>query len=86
MSNIKSSKKRILLNKYRKFINNSNKSMLKTYINKLKLLIKKKNKKSSLLIYYKVQSILDKLSVKKIIHFNKSSRYKSKLLKLINNI
>ncbi len=73
-------------NLYKNKINKSKKSMIKTYIKKVKLLINKNNKKEALSIFRVLQSNLDKLSLKKIIHFNKSSRYKSVLLKLINKI
>ncbi len=84
MANNKSSKKRILINKLRNRNNISKKSMLKTYIKKFKLSIKNKNKKSVIIYYTLIQSLLDKLSSKKVIHFNKSSRYKSSLSKLMN--
>ncbi len=84
MANNKSSKKRILINKLRNKNNISKKSMLKTYIKKFKLSIKNKNKKLVVIYYILIQSLLDKFSSKKIIHFNKSSRYKSNLSKLMN--
>ncbi len=86
MPNIKSSKKRVLINKYRRKINNINKSILKTYFKKVKFFINKNNKKKALINFYKFQSIIDKLYIKKIICLNKSSRYKSILIKLINKL
>ncbi len=83
---IKSSIKRLYINKLRNKINSNKKSMLKTYIKKVKLNIKNKNKELALKNFLILQSILDKLSFKKIIHFNKCSRYKSKIYKLINNL
>ncbi len=86
MSKIKSSKKRIIINKLRNKINISKKSKLKTFIKKFNLLINKNNKNINILNYRILQSILDKLSIKGIIHYNKCSRYKSKYFKLIKNI
>ncbi len=86
MANTKSSKKRILINKLRNRFNTSKKSKLKTYIKKVKLAIKNKDKILAKKYYLIVQSFLDKYSCKNIIHFNKSSRYKSIILKLINNL
>lgn len=73
-------------NLYKNKINKSKKSMIKTYIKKIKLFINNNDKKKALNIFRILQSNLDKLSLKKIIHFNKSSRYKSNLFKLINKI
>ncbi len=84
MANTKSAKKRILINKLRNKNNISNKSMLKTYIKKFKLYIKNKNKNIAFKYYIIIQSLLDKFVFKRIIHLNKSSRYKSNLSKLIN--
>ncbi len=86
MSNIKSSKKRILINIYRNKINNIRKNIIKNYIKKIKYFIKKKNKKYSLINFYKFQSILDKLYIKKFISLSKCSKYKSILFKLINKL
>ncbi len=86
MANTKSSKKRILINKLRNKLNTSKKSKLKTYIKKTKLAIKDKDQKLAIKYYCITQSLLDKYSTKNIIHINKSSRYKSFLLKLINNL
>ncbi len=86
MANKKSSKKRILTNIIRNRINNIKKSVIKTYIKKLKKSIYTKNKKKSIYIYCSLQSILDKFSCKKFISINKASRYKSNFLKLINKL
>ncbi len=84
MANKKSSKKRILINRLRNKMNRSKKSILKTYIKKLKLAVFLKKKKTALQYFCILQSMLDKYSNKNIIHVNKSSRYKSNLFKLIN--
>ncbi len=86
IANIKSSKKRILINILRNKINNRKKSIIKTYIKKLKRYIKIKNKKKSIYIYCCLQSILDKFSCKNFINLKKASRYKSNYIKLINKL
>ncbi len=86
MANKKSSKKRILISKIRNKRNMIKKSILKTYIKKVKKYIKENNKQLAIKEYKIFQSFLDKFSCKKIIHKNKSSRYKSKFIKLINKI
>ncbi len=86
MVNKKSAKKRIITNKNRNKINKIKKSIIKTYIKKIKVYISKKNKLKSIKIYRILQSILDRFSCKGFIHINKISRYKSNLSKLINNL
>lgn len=86
MSNTKSFIKRLKINKFRNKRNCSKKSMLKTYIKKVKFEILNKNKKSAFSKFKILQSILDKLVSKNILHINKSSRYKSRLYKKINNL
>ncbi len=86
MVNKKSAKKRIIISKKRNIINRSKKSIIKTYIKKLKYFIKRNNKDKCIKIYRFLQSILDRLSCKGFIHINKISRYKSNLFKLINKL
>lgn len=86
MAKIKSSKKRILISEIRRKKNFSKRSMIKTFIKKLKLEIISKNKKSALILFKKIQSILDSYSKKNLIHKNKASRYKSNLFNKIKNI
>ncbi len=83
---IKYYKKKKNKNKYKNKVNKSKKSMIKTYIKKIKFFIKKKISKKALFFFRILQSNLDKLYIKKIIHLNKCSRYKSNILKLINKI
>ncbi len=83
---IKFYKKKKNINKYKNKINKSKKSMIKTYIKKIKFYILKKKKNKALLFYRILQSNLDKLYIKRVIHLNKCSRYKSNLFKLINKI
>ncbi len=86
MVNTKSAKKRIIISKNKNIINRIKKSIIKTYIKKLKVYINKKDKLKCIEIYRVLQSILDRFSCKGYIHINKISRYKSNLSKLINNL
>ncbi|OQM34272.1 30S ribosomal protein S20 [bacterium endosymbiont of Pedicinus badii] len=84
MATKKSAKKRSIQSKKRRIFNFSRKSMMKTFIKKTLLAIKENNKELSQDFLKKTQKILDKLAKKRIIHKNKSSRYKSRIMKKIN--
>ncbi len=86
MANKKSSKKRILTNKIKNRRNVSKKSKFKTYVKLVKYYISINNKDKSIFFYKKLQSILDNLVLKRVIHKNKSSRCKSKLINFINKM
>ncbi len=89
MANKKSSKKRILISICRNKINTRKKSIIKTFIKKIRIAVKTQNNKQLALKYFTVlQSFLDRFSLKskRVIHKNKSSRYKSNLMKLINGM
>ncbi|QJC30264.1 30S ribosomal protein S20 [Enterobacteriaceae endosymbiont of Neohaemonia nigricornis] len=86
MANIKSSKKRILKTIKQRKHNMSYRSMLKTFIKKVKQNILDKNKDLSFLSFQKMQSIIDKQVNKGLIHKNKAARYKSKFYMKIKNM
>ncbi|WP_343184136.1 30S ribosomal protein S20 [Buchnera aphidicola (Ceratovacuna keduensis)] len=86
MANIKSSKKDKIRSISRKFRNNSKKSRIKTFFKKVKENAKIKNLKKCLYYFKIFQSIVDKYSVKKIIHKNKAARHKHNLVKIIKKI
>lgn len=86
MANLKSSKKRILQSKKKRKHNNSYKSMLKTFIKKTLFIINSGDKNEAKKFFIKTQKILDRQSLKKIIHKNKVSRLKSNLSIKINNM
>ncbi len=78
--------KKVLKEKLKSKLNRSKRNMIKTYIKKFKSLVLKKDKINSIIYLRFLQKILDKLSSKGYIHYNKASRYKSFLYKMINNI
>ncbi len=86
MANKKSSKKRILTNRIRNKINVSKKSKFKTYVRLVRYYVSINDKINYIKFYRKLQSILDNLVTKGIIHRNKSSRCKSRLCFLINKL
>ncbi|BBA84906.1 30S ribosomal protein S20 [endosymbiont of Pachyrhynchus infernalis] len=75
-------------NKYKKneLINNSKKSIIKNFIRKINIYLLDNNKEELKKIFIKFQSYIDSQSSKRLIHKNKVSRYKSRIMKKINNL
>ncbi|QJC31520.1 30S ribosomal protein S20 [Enterobacteriaceae endosymbiont of Donacia tomentosa] len=86
MANTKSSKKRILKTERNRKHNTRYRSMLRTFIKKVKKKIFDKNINLSKEIYKTTQSVIDRQVQKGLIHKNKAARYKSRLYKKIINI
>ena len=86
MANIKSAKKRAIQNEKRRLHNASRKSMMRTYLKKVKVAIEKKDKKVAQDMFKTVQTILDRLARKNIIHKNKAARHKSRLTNQIKDL
>lgn len=86
MANIKSSKKHAVISEKRRKNNVSKRSMVKTLIKKVYICIKKQDKKKSIKAFCILQPIIDRYSVKGIVHMNKAARCKSRLIKHINEI
>ncbi|ABJ90571.1 30S ribosomal protein S20 [Buchnera aphidicola] len=86
MANIKSSKKHISISEKRRKYNCSKRSMIKTFMKKVLFFIKEKNRIKAIKFFYIFQSLVDRYSLKKIIHINKASRYKSVLMNNIKKI
>ncbi|WWO95556.1 MAG: 30S ribosomal protein S20 [Candidatus Dasytiphilus stammeri] len=86
MAQIKSAQKRIKISEKRRTINNSKRSMLRTFIKKVYTTIKNGDKKAADLAFSIVQSALDRQSIKGLIHKNKAARHKSNLIKCIKNM
>ncbi|CUT04381.1 30S ribosomal protein S20 [Candidatus Chrysopegis kryptomonas] len=82
MPNLKSAERRLRKSERRRKRNRHYKSMMKTFIKKVKNATTKEEAEAAL---KKVYSILDKLVVKGIIHKNRASSYKSKLAQFVNN-
>ncbi|CEN32340.1 30S ribosomal protein S20 [Candidatus Westeberhardia cardiocondylae] len=86
MVNIKSSKKRIFQSEKRRKYNMSQRSMIRTYIKKVRFFIKNGDKKNASSAFSLLQPILDRQVNKKLFHRNKVARYKSNLMIKINSI
>ncbi|CAL4319824.1 30S ribosomal protein S20 [Buchnera aphidicola] len=86
MANIKSSKKDSITSEKRRQNNASRRSMIRTFIKKVKIAILSKNHKLAQDEFYKMQIIIDQHVSKGLIHKNKAARHKSNLSHQIKNI
>lgn len=88
MPNIKSAKKRVLINKRNNLRNRSIKSDVKTRIKKFLLLAEKKdtNQTQAKEIFIDAIKSIDQAASKKIYHKNTAARKKSRLAKLFNKL
>jgi len=86
MANIKSAKKRVLINEARRQRNTVAKSKMKTQLKKFSAAIADKDKKAAAEQLIAGVSILDKTAAKGIIHKNVASRRKAKLYRVYNNM
>ena len=86
MANIKSAKKRILVNRTRAARNKSIKSAVKTSIKKVDVAIAEGNKEVANKALLETISIIDKATSKGVYHKNTSSRKVSRLSKAVNSI
>lgn len=86
MANIKSAKKRILVNAKRNDINRSRKSEIKTYIKKFEVAINANNYESAKELLSLIQKKLNRASVKNTLHANAAARKVSRLTKRLNTI
>ncbi|NKB47333.1 MAG: 30S ribosomal protein S20 [Legionellales bacterium] len=83
MANIKSAKKRARQNIKRRAQNNSQRSMLRTYIKKVVKAIETQDPQQAVAAYQQAQPIIDKAINKGLIHKNKAARHKSRLSRRI---
>lgn len=88
MPNIKSAKKRVLLNKKNNLRNRSVKSNVKTRIKKFLLLVERNdmNQTQAKEIFIDAIKSIDQAASKKIYHKNTAARKKSRLAKLFNKL
>ena len=86
MANIKSAKKRILVNRTRAARNKAVKSAVKTSIKKVDVAIAEGNKDAANVALLETISIIDKATSKGVYHKNTSSRKVSRLSKAVNSI
>ncbi len=84
MPNIKSAKKRVLVNVKKNAVNKDNKSEVKTAIKKLNALIEAGNYDEAIKLYPETASIIDSSVSKGVYHKNTAANKKSGLIKRIN--
>ncbi|MEX1307328.1 MAG: 30S ribosomal protein S20 [Eubacteriales bacterium] len=86
MPNIKSAKKRVLVEKRNALRNKSARSEIKTVIKKFEAALAEDKKDEAAKIYKDVTSILDTYVLKGIVHKNQAARKKSNLAKRLNKM
>ena len=84
MPNIKSAKKRVIVNEKKNEINKDNKSEVKSAIKKLNAVIDAGNYEEAVKLYPETAAIIDSSVVKGIYHKNTAANKKSGLMKRIN--
>ena len=83
MANIKSAKKRVLIEKERRVVNNSVKSEIKTCIRKFKDALATDVEKATE-IYKELTSLVDSAARENVIHQNSANRKKAHFAKLLD--
>ena len=86
MANIKSAKKRILVNKAKYDRNKAIKSSVKTAIKKVEAAIEAADKDAASKALLDATSIIDKAAKRGVYHKNNASRKVSRLAKAVNSI
>ena len=84
MANIKSAKKRILVNKTKAVRNKSIKSAVKTSIKKVEAAVTAKDKEAAAAALQNAISTIDKAASKGVYHKNNAARKVSRLSKAVN--
>jgi len=79
LANIKSAKKRARQSEVHRARNASARSMVRTYIKKVVKAIEMKDKAAAETAFKVCEPILDRYSVRGLIHKNKAARHKSRL-------
>jgi len=86
LANIKSAKKRILVNEKKALRNKSIRSSVKTAIKKVDAAVAAADKEAASAALVNAISTIDKATSKGVYHKNTSSRKVSRLTKAVNNI
>lgn len=86
MANIKSAKKRILVNRTKAERNKAIKSGVKTEIKKVLAAVASNDKEAASAALLNATSAIDKATIKGIYHKNTSSRKVSRLSKIVNQM
>ncbi len=86
MANIKSAKKRILVNRTKAERNKSIRTGVKTAIKKVYAAVEAKDKEAAAAALLNATSVIDKAVTKGVYHKNYASRRVSRLAKLVNQM
>lgn len=86
MANIKSAKKRIIVNAADASENKSVKTKISTYTKKFKACVEAKNVEEAKKAYSDVTAVLDSAVKKNVIHTNCAARRKARLAKALESI
>ena len=86
MANIKSAKKRVLVNRKKAERNKSIKSAVKTSIKKVEAAVAAKDKEAAVAALTNAISTIDKAATKGVYHANNASRKVSRLAKAVNKM
>lgn len=86
MANIKSAKKRVLVNRKKAERNKSIKSAVKTSIKKVEVAIEAKDKEAAVAALQNAISTIDKAATKGVYHKNTTARKVSRLSKAVNTL
>ena len=86
MANIKSAKKRVLVNQKKAERNKSIKSAVKTSIKKVEVAIEAKDKEAAVAALQNAISTIDKAASKGVYHKNTAARKVSRLSKAVNTL
>ena len=86
MANIKSEKKRVLVNRKKAERNKSIKSAVKTSIKKVEAAVAAKDKEAAVAALQNAISTIDKAATKGVYHKNTAARKVSRLSKAVNTL
>ena len=86
MANIKSAKKRVLVNRKKAERNKSIKSAVKTSIKKVEVAIEAKDKEAAVAALQNAIYTIDKAATKVVYHKNTAARKVSRLSKAVNTL
>ena len=86
MANIKSAKKRILVNQTKAERNKAIKSYVKTAVKKVRVAIEAQDKEAAKAALLNATTVIDKAASKGVYHKNTASRKVSRLAKAVNEI
>ena len=86
MANIKSAKKRILVNQTKAERNKAIKASVKTAVKKVRVAIEAQDKEAAKAALLNATTVIDKAASKGVYHKNTASRKVSRLAKAVNEI